>query len=532
MMRIFTLFLTILTLSCALNAQIASHNLVGYWHNWNSVNAPYIQLDQVDNRYTIVEVAFAVPVSATDMTMQFTPSGGVSQASFITKIQTLKTRGKKVLLSVGGGGTTVELTTTANTTAFINSMTSLLQTYGFDGMDIDIEGGTSISNTTGGTITTPTNGAQTNLINAIKQVMKNYRSSNGNRKMLLTFAPETAYVQGGQSSFSTFWGGYLPTIDALRDSIDLLQVQLYNSGTMYGLDRRIYTQGTADFIVALTEALIRGFNTNGGAFQGFPASKVAVGLPACTGAAGGGVTPMSVVEASMKYLWGVGAKPSTYTLLAAGGYPTLNGMMTWSINWDATASNNYAATYQSALLALLTPVPVELVSFQATPLSKTVVLDWQTASERHADYFAVQRSSDGQKFEEMGRIKAIGNSNALQKYQLTDASPANGINYYRLRQIDIDGKETLSKVVSAVQNSAIGVQIFPNPTTDKVVITCSETLLDTPLSISVFDLLGRNLMRCSLANHSELDLSALSKGVYLVDIRTADGIFQGKVVKQ
>ena len=199
MKRIFTFFLTILTLSCSLKAQIASHNLVGYWHNWNSVNAPYIQLDQVDNRYTIIEVAFAVPVSTTNMTMQFTPSGGVSQASFITKIQTLKTRGKKVLLSVGGGGTTVDLTTTANTTAFISSMTSLLQTFGFDGMDIDIEGGNSTVNTAGGTITTPTNVAQINLINAIKQVMQNYRSSNNNRKMLLTFAPETAYVQGGQS---------------------------------------------------------------------------------------------------------------------------------------------------------------------------------------------------------------------------------------------------------------------------------------------------------------------------------------------
>ena len=532
MKRIFTLFLIItFALRGQLPAQIASHNLVGYWHNWNSASAPYIQLDQIDNRYTIVEVAFATPVSTTDMTMQFSPTS-VSQSVFITKLRTLQARGKKVLLSVGGGNTTIDLTTTANTNVFVSSLTTLLLTYGFDGLDIDIEGGSTILNTTGGTIATPTNIAQTNLIVALKQIMKSYRSNNNNRKMLLTFAPETAYVQGGQSSFSTFWGGYLPTIDALRDSIDLLQVQLYNSGTMYGLNRRIYTQGTADFIVALTEALIRGFNTNGGMFQGFPASKVAIGLPACTGAAGGGVTAMSVVEASMKYLWGVGAKPSTYTLLAAGGYPTLNGMMTWSINWDATASNNYAATYQTALTALLTPVPVELVSFQATPLSKIVVLDWQTASERNADYFAVQRSIDGQKFEEMGRIKAIGNSAALQKYQLADASPANGINYYRLRQIDVDGKETLSKVVSVVQSNAIKIQIAPNPTTDKVVITCSETPLDTPLSISVFDLLGRNLMRSNLANHSELDLSALPKGVYLLDIRTADGIFQGKIVKQ
>ena len=105
---------------------------------------------------------------------------------------------------------------------------------------------------------------------------------------MLTMAPETAYVQGGQSGFGSIWGGYLPIIDALKDSIDILQVQLYNSGTMLGIDGNIYTQGTADFIVAMTEATIHGFNTSGGMFAGLPATKIAVGLPACTSAAGGG----------------------------------------------------------------------------------------------------------------------------------------------------------------------------------------------------------------------------------------------------
>ena len=531
MKRIFTLFLIItFALRGQLPAQIASHNLVGYWHNWNNANAPYIQLDQIDNRYTIVEVAFATPVSTTDMTMQFSPTS-VSQSVFITKLQALKARGKKVLLSVGGGNTTIDLTTTANTNVFVSSLTTLLLTYGFDGLDIDIEGGSTILNT-GGTIAAPNNVAQTNLIVALKQIMKSYRSNNNDRKMLLTFAPETAYVQGGQSSFNGFWGGYLPMLDALRDSIDLLQVQLYNSGTMYGLDRKIYTQGTADFIVALTEAVIKGFNTNGGFFRGFPPEKVAIGLPSCTGAAGGGVTSLPVVESAMKYLWGVGPKPSTYTLLTVGGYPTLNGMMTWSINWDATASSNYAATYQSALNALLNPVPVELVSFQATPLSKIVVLDWQTASEKNAHYFAIERSFDGQKFEEIGQVKAAGNSATPQNYQLTDTHPADGLNYYRLREVDFDGKETLSKVVSVLQKGTVKIQVSPNPTTEKVTITCSETTLDTPLSISVFDLLGRKLISRVADNPSVLDLSALPKGVYLLDIRTGGNTFQEKIVKQ
>lgn len=140
----------------------------------------------------------------------------------------------------------------------------------------------------GGTISAPGNIAQINLIDAIKQIMANYRATHP-QKLLLTMAPETAFVQGGQSGFGSIWGGYLPIIHALRDSLDLLQVQLYNSGSMYGIDSKIYTQGSADFILAMTEAVIQGFNTSGGMFTGLPASKIAVGLPACTNAAGGGL---------------------------------------------------------------------------------------------------------------------------------------------------------------------------------------------------------------------------------------------------
>ena len=164
-------------------------------------------------------------------------------------------------------------------------------------------------------------------------------------------APETAFVQGGMSSYGSIWGANLPVIQALRDSIEILHVQLYNSGSMYGIDGNIYTQGTADFIVAETEAAIRGFNTAGGLFLGLPASKVAVGLPACTNAAGSGFTDTATVKAAIDYLRGTGPQPGSYVLVQSGGYPDLRGMMTWSVNWDAVAacgaSYEYAANYQT-----------------------------------------------------------------------------------------------------------------------------------------------------------------------------------------
>ena len=330
------------------NSSAQTHSLIGYWHNWQDVNAPYIPLDSIDSRYDIVEVAFAVPTSPTDMTMLFTPDV-ISQAAFITKLQTQQSLGKKVLISIGGATTSIDLTTTVNKNSFINSMTSIVTIFGFDGIDLDIENGNSII-LTGGTITAPTDIAIINLIDAVKQIMATYRTTHTN-KLMLTMAPETAYMQGGQSAYGSIWGGYLPTINALRDSLDILQVQLYNSGSMYGIDGGIYTQGTADFIVAMCEAAIHGFTTAGGTFVGLPANKVAVGLPACTLAAGGGYVDSLNTYKALKYLMGTGPQPGSYVLNNPTGYPSLKGLMTWSINWDAvsTCGNvyGYANTYES-----------------------------------------------------------------------------------------------------------------------------------------------------------------------------------------
>lgn len=331
--------------------QIPNPTLIGYFHNWNDPNAPYIPLDQVDIRYKVIDVSFAIPQAGTDYKMQFIPDQ-VSQATFTSQIQTLQNQGRKVLISIGGATAPITLNTTFERDTFITTMTNIINTYGFDGIDIDLEG-SSIS-VSGGTITNPTDQPILYLIEAIKQIMANYQTTN-NQKMILTMAPETAFVQGGQSAYAGIWGAYLPVIHGLRDSLDILHVQLYNSGSMYGIDNNIYVQGTSDFIVAMCEAVIQGFNTGGGQFIGLPASKIAAGLPACLSAAGGGYVHPDTVKAAINYLRGVGPAPGSYTLANAGGYPSFRGLMTWSINWDAVSTcsssyafaNNYTSIYGS-----------------------------------------------------------------------------------------------------------------------------------------------------------------------------------------
>lgn len=333
--------------SMGLAPVVSQHDLSGYWHNWNDASAPYIQLPQVDSRYSVVNVAFAVPHAGTDYQMEFVPEG-VSTSTFIQQVQTRQQSGKKVVISIGGATAPISLDNTTERDVFVATMNNILNTYGFDGIDIDFEG--SSLSVSGGTIANPTDPEVVNLIFAIKQIMSDYRVSKG-KKLWLSFAPETAFVQGGMAAYGGIWGAYLPVLHALRDSIALLHVQLYNSGSMPGINGSYYSQGTPDFIVAMTEAVIQGFQTPGGFFTGFPPEKVSVGLPACPNAAGGGFTNTATVKAAIDYLRGTGPKPGSYSLVQTGGYPGLKGMMTWSVNWDAIntcgAAYEFAASYMT-----------------------------------------------------------------------------------------------------------------------------------------------------------------------------------------
>lgn len=326
-----TFFVTLFFLKISFG-QIPNPALVGYWQNWNDFQCPYIQLTQIDTSYNVIPVAFAIPASGTTWNMTFTPDG-VTQLTLKKQIDTMHMRGKKIIISIGGANDPVALTDTNKRNVFISSMMTIINNYGFDGMDIDLEG--SSLSLSGGTIANPVDAKIINLIYAIRKIMDLYRVQFG-RKMMLTMAPETAYVTGGMSAYSGIWGAYLPVINALRDSIDILHVQLYNSGSMYGIDGHIYFQGTVDFILSQTEAVIHGFSTAGGFFNGLRADQIAIGLPACSNAAGGGYISPDSVKAAINYLQGVSPKPASYTLLST--YPGLRGMMDWSINWDKTAS--------------------------------------------------------------------------------------------------------------------------------------------------------------------------------------------------
>lgn len=322
--------------------------LIGYWHNFDN-GSTNIRLRDISTKYDVIQVAFAELSGQAPGHMQFTPYNSTPD-QFKADIQYLNSLGKKVLISIGGANGHIQLNDATAKQNFINSMKNIVQTYGFNGIDIDLEG-SSLTLGAGDTdFKNPTTPAIVNMIDAIRTICNSFGSN-----FMLTMAPETAYVQGGYLSYGGPWGAYLPVIHALRDKLTFIHVQHYNSGPMLGLDGKSYAQGTPDFHVAMAEMLLQGFPVGNNPNNRFPAlreDQVAIGVPASPSAASGGYTTPENIDKALKYLVKGQSFGGSYKLVKSGGYPGLRGVMTWSVNWDLASGNAFSNPVRSSLDSL------------------------------------------------------------------------------------------------------------------------------------------------------------------------------------
>jgi hypothetical protein len=184
-------------------------------------------------------------------------------------------------------------------------------------------------------------------------------------------------------------------------------------------------------------------------------------------------------------------------------------------------------------------LPVQLVKFAASLNSdETVTLSWATAQEANSNYFSVQRSGDGNNFQELGRVKAKGFSSIVSDYAFTDPSILNGTAFYRLQIVDLDGKFSFSKVLT-VSSDAVGnsVLVFSNPFVDMVRLQINLTSSDK-LSLSLTDITGRSVTKqiySAQAGSNFINLSPGTNtisGVYLLNIKGNTVNRTIKLVKQ
>jgi hypothetical protein len=155
-------------------------------------------------------------------------------------------------------------------------------------------------------------------------------------------------------------------------------------------------------------------------------------------------------------------------------------------------------------------LPVELMTFTANAHGNANLLNWSTASEKENAGFNIERSADGQTFTTLGTVKGHGTTQQINHYQFTDANPLR-VNYYRLNQVDNNGKNNLSKIVSLANGVTKGsVKIYPTLVSD--VLSVETTDIETAM-IQIMDVTGRIVLTQPL--QQSISVGSLPNGVYM-----------------
>ncbi len=209
-----------------------------------------------------------------------------------------------------------------------------------------------------------------------------------------------------------------------------------------------------------------------------------------------------------------------------GGVEKYNGSI-GTITGPALADKTTgAATSSTAAFTLLTDftlLPVVFTSFTVSKAANGVAVQWTTAQEINADAFLVERSEDGRNWRTMGSVKAAGNSTNTQNYLYTDRTAVNKIAYYRIRQVDLDGKFTFSeiKAITNQANAAGAPNISIIIANNNVIINCTKQLKGTVV-VKLISFNGQVLTRQTYSHSSRqfvLNIPmSINKGNYIVFI--------------
>jgi len=204
-----------------------------------------------------------------------------------------------VILSVGGQNGTVSVSDSTSASNFANSVHSIMSTYGFDGVDIDLENGVNAT--------------------YMSQALKSLSSMVGSG-LIITLAPQTIDMQSTSTEY------FKLALD-IKSILTVVNMQFYNSGSMLGCDGNVYSEGSEDFLTALACIELQG---------GLAPSQVGLGLPANSSGAGSGAVSPSVVNNALDCL----ASTTNCGSFKPPSKWSIRGAMDWDVNWDA--NNGYA----------------------------------------------------------------------------------------------------------------------------------------------------------------------------------------------
>lgn len=312
------------------NENAGAHRLIGYWTGSNG-----FRMRDISPQWDIIIEAFAEPDhNGPEGSLRFAPPKGYTPEDLKADIALMKGKGKKVMISLGGGGQFYSLTTPESLRTFVTAATNIVSEYGFDGVDIDFESPSMDLNADDRDFAHPTTPSVVNLIAGLRELREHFGPG-----FMISLVPEGSQALGGGSSYGGQFGSYLPLAYGLRDVLSFIDAQDYNTPPLQGLDGEVYQSATTDYHAAMTELLLHGFvvpGTGGKRFPAVPADKVAVGFLT------GYEEPKTMHEGIDYLVTGKRPADATYRLQNPVGYPGLLGAMYWTIDGDREEGYRYS----------------------------------------------------------------------------------------------------------------------------------------------------------------------------------------------
>jgi len=176
-------------------------------------------------------------------------------------------------------------------------------------------------------------------------------------------------------------------------------------------------------------------------------------------------------------------------------------------------------------------LPISLGYFKGQVISRGIQLTWQTLSEKASSHFEIEHSANAHSWKSMGSVEGAGNSEGPLTYQYIDVDPQEGTNYYRLRQVDVDGAATVSRILSLRFEEVFDIRIYPNPADRFLVIEMPKGMIAQELLLS--DLSGARVKTPTQNDESiiRLDVSHLPAGCYVLVIKSQQGVRKWKNVR-
>ncbi len=213
-----------------------------------------------------------------------------------------------------------------------------------------------------------------------------------------------------------------------------------------------------------------------------------------------------------------------WTAPSSGGPANIQFFYTGNAADGASGANSGDNAYAGSSASI--PLPVELSYFDVKPMEDEIVkLNWQTQSEENSDYFEIERSQNESEFESIGRVFSAGNSIEVIDYEFEDRLPIlNQFSYYRLKQVDLDGRITFSNVKSVKVDREGTLSIFPNPIKNNQTLNITyPNNNNLEKRVHIVNSMGAVAFEANLNNQNadgsyRFDFPELPVGIYFVSI--------------